>query len=89
LTIRTSCLACSHWLHRTSSCSTISAAVVAGRAMLIRRNALMLMNTVEPGHRYAVESAMLLRKRQTADDSVLIARLLQSDAPKATRFGSH
>jgi pimeloyl-ACP methyl ester carboxylesterase len=40
------------------------------------------MNTVEPGHRYAAESAMLLHKRQMSDDSLEITRLFQSDALK-------
>jgi pimeloyl-ACP methyl ester carboxylesterase len=45
LTMRICCLVCSHWLHRTGSCSTISAAVVARRAISIRRRSALIVSS--------------------------------------------
>jgi proline iminopeptidase len=45
-----------------------------------RLRALVLMNTSEPGRRYADESNRLLRARQTPEDSAQIATLVRSEA---------
>jgi proline iminopeptidase len=45
-----------------------------------RLRSLVLMNSVEPGRRYASQSAQLFRAKQTPDDSAEIARIARSDA---------
>jgi proline iminopeptidase len=40
-----------------------------------RLRALVLMNSVEPGRRYATDAARLLRQKQTSEDSAEIVRL--------------
>lgn len=43
-----------------------------------RLRALVVMNTVEPGRRYARESRQLMRAKQSAQDSVELVRVLSS-----------
>jgi proline iminopeptidase len=43
-----------------------------------RLRALVLMNTVEPGRRYAAESARMLRAKQTTEDTAEISRLART-----------
>lgn len=45
-----------------------------------RLRALVLMNTVEPGRRYAVQSGDLLLRKRTTADSAEFTQLLRSDA---------
>lgn len=45
-----------------------------------RLRSLILMNTVEPGQRYAERSATMMRARQSAADSTAIAAIMASDA---------
>ena len=47
-----------------------------------RLRALVLMNSVEPGRRYIVQSSDLLAKKRTTEDSIEYARILKSDALK-------
>jgi proline iminopeptidase len=47
-----------------------------------RLRALIIMNTSEPGHKYAAASRPILRKKQTPEDSAEFMRIIQSDAFK-------
>jgi proline iminopeptidase len=47
-----------------------------------RLRSLILMNTVEPGHRYALASRDLLRSRQTPEDSAEFIRIVMTDGLK-------
>lgn len=47
-----------------------------------RLRALVLMNTVEPGHRYAVASRQLVRAKQTPEDSAEFMRIAASEGLK-------
>lgn len=43
-----------------------------------RLQALVLMNTVEPGRKYATQSMQLMRRKQTPEDSAAFAEILRS-----------
>jgi proline iminopeptidase len=47
-----------------------------------RLRALVIMNTSEPGQRYAAQSRPIMRRKQTPEDSAEFRRIVQSDAFK-------
>lgn len=47
-----------------------------------RLRALVIMNTAEPGQRYAAQSRPIMRRKQTPEDSAELRRIVQSDAFK-------